>query len=630
MKILQFRFFIKLTKVLALLILTLFLSNTFIKAQKPQDPTPAEMVKPFEKNATDTQDKVGNYLETKYTGIVKPCKIENFGYYKKNKLVSRLTTVPSLIRDRFVMTDLVLSQDRVSIAKVFALILPSPDISKFNWTNTDSFLFYKTDFAANPSNLLPDGESSLIYLHNCTTVISAAAKVNADVNIPFAALKAALDAQANDSTITTMALVSGSFKSPFYKAYKDQLTREEKLAALFNLWNWYSLNKEAAARTNYIVTSFNGISANTLIDKNKSASGGISFSGASSVPFVQVDAEAAANFKLATNIEIKEFSTAAFYRTKTPRDDTDNIASIDGKVPDITTITAPTYQEIIDELGTYSTSTNFQGDYLTTGKTSLHTQSIAGIPDILCHDDRWRLKNSTNSGKGSFRLKVEKGNVLPQNANIKTCNFNIEYTPDSNEIKTDAGVTLNFTLETDRDIKGKKVVLKTTPVFYRTKNNINLQNSGYKKLFATVADPDNPGDTIIGWNPVLQFIESDTIDFGIAPSLSTPKLVCTSGKNYTLDFLPLLFDSAQKKVTLRVQHTVLTTENLDIRSTDSYDSCTVSGNLKFSRLAGLAPIEIPFSTEIRFPPIKKVEAVLEVKPATVTPVPSPSPTSSPN
>ncbi len=537
-------------------------------------------------NSPYVGDTLGGQLENEYSKILKECNINSLEYEKKSWFSSdiRMSSIPGILQTHLNLTQKVWAQNNESIARLFSFVYPSSDITDFQFDQ--KWLAFKGNYTADPSRMLPEGRSSTIYIHNCTSIVSAASTASMSYNLPVISIKSALNAEYSGSQKTSVALISGKFISPY-----GQLngSANDSLFGLISLWDWYVNNPEAINANLYRITSFDGVALFEILEKKRNESGAVKLSGNASL-FASIDSTIQSIFTDESRTEVKQYTT---YANKD-----------DNGVPEITFEKIPTPSAISNAVGKYSLDLiDGYVQLLQTGIPSVHKQKIAGIPGALCNTSYWKVvpeKQTDNIRLISAMLSQE-----PKIPGFQECEIAVEFTPDSTAIGNVGQYLLKYSLVSNNDIKQIPLKIMARPVPFITTRSPVLQERGYKNSYE-LSDLGN-GDSRMNWSVDVSVIDGDNIiDWDTPADLNDIKISCAKREITAIDSEKMQLTHSDRKGNISISYYANSSYNLDVHQTNTKpELCRLSGNVRFARRNGgsrsFIDRTLPLSINILFP-----------------------------
>lgn len=146
---------------------------------------------------------LGSYLEVEFHDVLQKCALDNFYGTVKGRFFSSvkpLSAVHSILQDDFTLDKptFVDAQYQQSGASLFAYVLTGDTLRNQSF---DQSGYLTADLVADPQTFFQKGWGTIVYKHNCASIVTAAANASANMQLPWAATKAALSNQFSGNQI---------------------------------------------------------------------------------------------------------------------------------------------------------------------------------------------------------------------------------------------------------------------------------------------------------------------------------------------------------------------------------------------------------------------------------------------
>lgn len=531
------------------------------------------------------------------------------------------------------MNRLVWVQNRRSLARLFSFAYPT-NITTLNMREhdfQDHHLIFAENLTANPASMLPQGESSTVYAHNCSGIISAAANARAGYSVPVANVNAALNMEYSGRERNEIALVEGRFKSPYATLLDDRTSLEpDRLNALMLLWRWYVNNPTQATANPMMLSSLEGVALYEFTQRTRDASAGMQLGGGVTTPFASVEGNIKANFTQNTTSETDTWSTAVYLRNPP----TNNRPMMDW-------VPLPLPGQIIQDVSTFrATELPGRRTVITSSATPsratmtpvTHVQRISGIPVRMCERGLWTVAQ-TASTNGTLEVTqaepkiIRAASVERGTSAMSACELSIAYRPSATAFASPQ-VELNFNLRFARPVNTQFLEIPANPVVYATSNSPELAVGDSRRVYDT--STESTGLTRLRWEIVVDVRDPEgTIDWAQEASAENVQINCGAGRSaIPVRQSSVLLNRAERQARITLNYTVDTRHNLNLAMAQA-ELCTLTGSVTFrNSTAVTGPINIiralPPGLEILFPSINSPQPSAPEPPA-----PSPAPPTPP-
>lgn len=523
------------------------------------------------------QNTLGKFLETRYTTLLGPCSLE--GGQLKGKIVRslwpdrevELSAVPLVLQRNLPTSSPVWSQTNESLARVLGYAFPSQSLVGFRFEPNS--LVFDTNLTRDPATMLPGGTSSVIYAHNCSGIVSAAASAQGGVSLPVASIRGALTAEYTARSRNNIALVAGQFQSPYSRLLRSNSVEDpERLAALLTLWRWYvnaeSVTPGAAARAYFIISSLRGVAMYEFNETTRDSNNGFQLSGESSgLPFVSLDARLQAALTQNISSRLQTYSTAVYLNNNQPEITWQQLLTPDqviNAVSETPVSLAPGYDSILQS-----------------GQTFKHTQRIVGLPQSLCNLGLWKIESNQNPSPGQTSISEAQ-----YDERERTCAITVNYTPASTLFQNPAQnpqVELNYFLRYRYPVGTRNLQFQASRVLYATSEYPLLSARDQQRNRNWTSADSNNG---IRWEMTIDVRDTPqgTLDWSQGARPEDMKITC-AGKEIPVDVEVIDVNQPQSRVRIEVRSMPENIQNLSFNATTA-QTCLLSGQLIFRRRAG--------------------------------------------
>jgi len=548
--------------------------------------------------------KIGWFLEQQFSVYLRSCGFTN------NKLVAsrrQISAVPRALWGTVLRSpwDWIQRPRGVSAAREFARVT-----SNETWTQEDSFL--EVNFEQNAVDMLPGGTSAVIYSHDCTSILGAAAAFDSSLNFPAASIAAAVKASMENETNARLGLVVGHFESPLFKALSDD--RVSTYAYLL-LWDYYRNLAKAGGdpgKKYWALKSIDGMAVYWVTKRKQEFSGKMTLDLATSSFFgSKASFKTDASLQNESNLELRNFEFAAFAR--------------DGDPKTVVKQPIPAAADIVTELAKKRAwhDKNDTSWTPTIVDDTTHVQILEPVPERLCNDQSgWTI---TEKGTTQHHLTFEKPGISPTSAKdqeLPACAFRIRFSPGPDDLK--AGVIrLDYLLA----IKAGNLTaeIPTTEVVYRTSNKPQL--TLVERVPSTWTRVTVGGEDLLTWG-IKVHVDQDVRkvkDELSASNFEKLKLQCGTNRAIDTNFFvsaPHVAQSSQANLEFTLQYAYSERDSLDL---GNFDMCTLSGDITLPLDNGDLPKRtLPSGIELRFPKVQAVQSPpsQQHQPTATNPTPS--------
>jgi hypothetical protein len=544
----------------------------------PDDRGPAHLA--------DGSVKIGFFLEQEFKPYFSACS-QNTPMKKGNKVVS---TIPVSIQNALGPDQVwqwAMKPKKYTVANGFAVV------SK-DQTLPDVFdLRLPMDALQDPAEMLPAGNSKIIYSSNCTAILGAALGVDVNVSFPIAKLSSVVQADYQNSTSGELGLIIGVFNSPFFQLYGEQEDKVHAGFAHFVLWDWY--RKQYFSQSSvpndkyYSLLWFDGFSMYRISKQSRQVDGSVKLSGSANyLGLVSVRGSLTDDYKLfgATDVENYKFA----FRTGST--DSPSFKWQQLEPPDL--VAKWIKQNVFAKLD----SANFN-NVIHKGTPQTHNQIIQGIPPSLCDHTLWTTNPSTVSDTGTLSVTGETPNPVP-NQPLPSCALTVTFTPNDRLFAGANGTATTLKYALDTTIADKTLEL--------TAGAVPLQTNALPAMILASAAPSNfvataqtPG-YLLQWD--VKALLQDDPDDQVNPSAgitfgSTTFSGCQTNGPITLIGSPTLNSSHQ--VTVTIQNFLQTTNAPNPSATNNV-TCSVNLTLRVKTMKGhFIDLALPSGTLVFYP-----------------------------
>lgn len=529
----------------------------------------------------DGRPTVGGYLERAFGGILQQCGVQKLTAvvrkarrFKVDKEVEEERSAiprPLQVIPGVSMTTPVGAQWSQSAASLFAYIYTPDEIAGI--PRFDARRMLNTDLTLDPVLMLPQGRSTTVYNHSCSSIVNSALSVSGGFKLPPARLEAAVKAEYDASQADVLALVIGKFNSPFEMMLSSSDVVDQTFARL-SLWDWYGKNAMQAAGAKYL-SSFTGLALYAFQRTNRKADGSVSLgTGASSI-VASLDAKLQSALSSQDEFRRKMFSTAVLFEPRSVGSqpelhvDWQDVPSAQALATDLARVSArpiPTFSRRVFA-----------------GQEHFHQQTLLGVPATLCSVSSW----STEKKGSAPTVIVQSADPGSEGTTKYPCVFTVAYMPSEADwapVVPGGGarvVALEYDLVSSITVSGTAVRIPA--------GRVELSPSQSPTLVATIPTVPYKRDSIVAGgqktymlNWPLQFVVYDEDGARVDPGrLVTPQriqIACASGP---IRPVTPAATYAASRLDLPISYQVpVAGEDLDFDA--PAQQCTLTGTLIFS------------------------------------------------
>jgi hypothetical protein len=557
------------------------------------------------------QETIGSFLEQEYGLILTPCNIgrlmnETRGVLGKNQI--ELSSIPGSLQELLApMEQPVVAQRDQSLARVLAYIYERDALKTDNevWQPSRYLL---GNMIADPAAMLPQGYTTIIHVHDCSSIISMAANHTAGLSVPILQVKSALDTQFAGKQTTMIALTYGTFYSPLERLFVSS-NYVDKLTANLLVWDWYTKNDRDVGKPAFYITQFKGIAVFQLAQAKRDFEGKISLSTSGNFTFLSADASVQAAVTNQSRTNLQRYSTATY---------ADGAAVQRKPLPTLATVQGFAANTRTSLVGRYAPA-------LVQGVPHEHSQQLAGVPRDLCAD-YW---NAEFQGKPIGTLSVQSSPAPEQNGAsdlpVVRCQFTVTLNP-SDDVFTGArgnAVDLAYKLTTRKMVGNQPLTLPTETLHLGTTKSPELLPQQYNPNFQkSDFRIDQATGSTLKWT--INFAVDDTgdaIDWQTNVTTRSAQLACDDpGTTFPVTVVTSL-NSGDKSLRLDVSHTVYELTKFDFTK---LQQCSIDAVLRFG-------MQRRPQTEQRFVdrPLPRVKLGFPGKPTPAATQPNPATTTQP-
>ena len=290
-------------------------SVSMLLASITSTPVVAQWREPFVAKPPAGQDlTTGGYLESAFDRFLKGCNIVPQVKWTKADDKGRptnrlLSTVPIRLQQEILTlnTPVEAQWDR-SLATVFAYVYRPNERTGIPSFESERIL--NLDLVADPASMMPQGASSVRYVHTCGSMLNQAANANLGWKIPFLTIESGLQAEYEGRTQTMIGVVEGIFTSPVQAMI--ELGGKRKLFSQFLFWDWYDRARPANNEENYYLKRFEGLAGAYLNRTKTSFEGSANLKGEVAVAVAGAKTQTTAGLEQTVTLTATGYSTAAY------------------------------------------------------------------------------------------------------------------------------------------------------------------------------------------------------------------------------------------------------------------------------------------------------------------------------
>lgn len=525
----------------------------------------ADWIEPFEDQYDPGQPiTAGNFLEKHFSSVVRNCdlpKLTRSSWGTEKPLSAIPDSLHGLPLRQFVSVDDINSMPRL-FAYVFSGNKPAQGANDLN-------RFMSADFIANPETMLPDGISTVIDHHSCSSIINAAANGSAQLAIPASSLKAALSSQFSRSNRVSLAVVQGWFRSPLSHALSS-LDPADNLYSNLLIWDWYKRNLGGTLEP-HVLESTHGIALFYARHIRRSTTISTTVQAGVSTVVGSVDAHVATALRGDDDALITNYASAVFLdNNKTPKSKLTPLQSLS-----------------TTKLNVSKHSASAESAYertLSSDIVNVHAQLLQGVPPTMCAPNFWTIVHKASSETtGNLRLR----GVAPMRIGgraTRTCRFEVAYEPSKSIFeKTSSGnvVNLEYTFRGVNAVDGETLEVNAEPLRFATSRSPVLYVTAADAAFRR-SDRGESG-TELTWEVRLGVDDStENVDWNRPIQSPGPYLQCGEKQYY----VNMQIRATEKALTLTLSRTAPASERLDLSAASNALDCRLTGILSFNMPQG--------------------------------------------
>lgn len=587
-----------------------FIVTSIVTFAHAQDPPPPKPLLPD--NAAS--GNLGSYLEGIFQGQLVTCISGGSDSTPRPLTVTKglggaihkqISAIPPILRDPSIKLDdnVTIGYD-ASVARTFAYVYSQQALLTAADSAPDVSNYLVSNYLEDPQLMTTSGLDSAVYDLSCSSALAASIKANSSWSFPPAQISAAIEADISSKSTYHLALVSGTFYSPIWQAYKSTISSDWGTYGRMLAWDWYSRHPGAASdhTSRYLLSQFKGISIYQIKTTSFSSDGQATLSAAVQIPAATISGSLKASYNQNSAATVNDF----------------HIVVRPGATPG-----APDAQfQPFPSLANLSSKINSSGrarlDPNSTDHrlfiATTHAQTIYGVAQSTCQSP-WKIAPAATSD-GTLALV---GSPAWADANVTdatnpippSCKFQISFTLQSPPSAT-AREDLNYSLTNDVTSESGDV-LGTVKFVADT---VHLSSSGKPSIDpqSTTGVPPPPDVKDLGTTGIKQFtyewdlsfpveedvILADQIDH-ISPNIISPKISCGG-----TTIPPILNATAAytngTPLAVKVTH-INTTNNENIDTTKINVACSFSGSVQFTLKNGItSTMDFP-STTVFYSPL---------------------------
>lgn len=533
----------------------------------------------------------GKALEDHFSAVFGPCNIT--GVKHNNQVRSSIPlTLQQQFRDS--MQVRVRTQDASSASRMFAYVFPSRQAA-YELEMGDQRRVLPADLVSDSLEIVPFGTSRIVHLHSCRTILAAAAKADAGVNLPVADLRAALRAEAEGGTTTRIGLVHGLNMSSLADAIeRSAAPSERRLAARLYAWLWWADNPTAITQEQFYVQSFEGASMYLVSTRDQSATAGVDISGGAAAPGV-------ASIRASLNAVYDRDD-----RTEVQRVGTIHWLAANGN-PKMIVNPLPTPASIQNHINTSVRLVPVTPlpDEITGVRDYQYVVEIRGVPEPLCRSRGWVIEKHADS-----RVNFSEPSVSFQ---AGACRFGISFSP-IQPIPQD-GVRLAYSLLTTQTFHGEPLRVPGPDVVIATLGSPVLDLQAYNEDWTVTSG-------VLAWDVPFRVQDpSGVVSWNQDVQILNPELRCGQERMRLSGGNTAQKDQANSIVRVPIRRQFFPADNLAVDDHTKWRNCEYTATLRFgSRNMGTGSIRV------RHPELLPAEAA----PSAVVPAPDSSPNPTPD
>lgn len=381
--------------------------------------SPAPFTAPLNSNR---QPLLSYPLEQSFSSYIQDCSgqtsltLRKPGWFGPSREISaidpRIIGALGLTSNPTILEDL-----KLSLGRVFGHVYRTRDVTAATFANSD---FLRLTYEDRDKVLQPGFPSTRLEA-SCLTVMAGALDANADFSFPTATLQAALKAEYNTDSRSTMEVVRGRFNSPIWEMWSGSSISNidkprHKFYAGILFWDWYENAPSGATLS--LLEYFDGtvVYRQTRTDMDQQIEG--SADGRVAIPMFTAAASVDGDMRQQSAYALEDFHVLI----DTPRG---------GSPSTVGWRPLPTLASITSAVETYTPAdlTAPDGPIIDPMQPKIVQADIRSLPAAYCNNTAWQVRDNRAATAASSELRIANAPVQVRKDSQTVCRFQISYTP---------------------------------------------------------------------------------------------------------------------------------------------------------------------------------------------------------
>jgi hypothetical protein len=586
-----------------------------------QQPTPYPAIPP---NATTAS--LGSFLEQPFELQLGYCITgsETAKTFTLKKALSHdraISAIPPQLNDPTLnVTSTVYLNNNASVGRAFGYVYTGQSIITPAINGNDYML---VDYLEDPQLMTLTGLNQAIYDYSCSSSIAASLSLNAGWTFPIAQVASALQADSSRKTSYHLALVSGTFYSPFWSLYNSSVSPDWKTYAQMLGWEWYTRHPGAGQDgiKRSVLTQFDGVALYKVMTNSLAVDGKVDAKASLTTPAVSLSAALQASYNSTETVSVNSYQLA--------------VRQVGGKESDHFE-DLPSLKVLSSQLSAHAHLDPKSTDLRLQQVPTSHDQLLSGVPPVIC-SGTWRPEIAPGASLGGVLSLIGSSPIgSPDPSLPPSCRISILFTP----TQPAAGqpwpthVTLSYLLDTDIFDPASATPLTAVATAKFPADPVSLSASGLPFVSASTSlgavDAGYPKTNDAGGIHFFTYqwtfsypVQEDTVATEkiatVNAGLSDITLACPAGDRKVLPESGSVSYSGSVLTVTLTHSSDSTKEQL---STSQSELCTLNGRVSFTLANSVAVVRDLPATQTIYPSV-----ISPVVPAPVIapPVVSPHP-----